>query len=107
MRKNYRYTVCIVFCLIFMTVLSGCDSMSSSNNSDGVAMGDYYKIEDFQAIVIGESTLHNVYEIAPVESMQVTSYGGFCEYPMQDGGCIRIEFYGEDLIVGAIEEISR
>jgi hypothetical protein len=25
---------------------------------------------------------------------------------MQNGGCIRIKFYGKDLIVGAIEEIA-
>ena len=37
--------------------------------------------------------------------MQITSYGGFCKYPMQNGGDIRIKFYGKDLIVGDIEEV--
>ena len=51
-------------------------------------------------------TNKNVYEIAPHESMQVTSYGGFCDYPLKNGGYIRVDFYGKDLIVGAVKEVS-
>ena len=69
-------------------------------------MQDYYTKEDFKSITIGESTYQDVYNIASSESMQMTSYGGFCEYPMQNGGYVRIKFYGKDMIVGAIEEVS-
>ena len=79
--------------------------MSNTIDFNEVSMKDYYQIEDFNSITIGESTYQDVYEIAPVKSMQTASYGGFCEYPMQNGGCIRIKFYGKNLIVGAIEEI--
>ena len=70
-------------------------------------MRDYYKIDDFQSIIIGESTYQDVYKITHSETMQVTSYGGFCECPTQSGGYIRIKFYGKELIVGAIEEIFK
>ena len=66
-----------------------------------------YSIEDFQAITIGESTYREVYEIAPPESLQITSYGAFCYYLRQSGGYICIKFYGKDLIVGSIEEIMK
>ena len=69
-------------------------------------MIDYYEKEDFQSIIIGESTFQDVYKIASEGAIQITSYGGFCEYPMQNGGYIRIKFYGKDMIVGAIEEVS-
>ena len=69
-------------------------------------MKEYYKKEDFQSIVIGESTFNDVYQIAPSESINITSYGGFCEYPMQNGGYVVIKFYGEDLIVAGIEEMK-
>ena len=69
-------------------------------------MKDYYTREDFQSIVIGKSTYQDVYVIAPIETLQITSYGGFCDYPMQNGGYVRIKFYEKNLIVGDIEEIS-
>jgi len=96
----------IVVCIVSMIWFSGCNSTSSTNNFTGESMRDYYKTEDFQSIIIGESTYKDVYQIAPTESMQITSYGGFCQYPMQNGGYVRIKFYGRYLIVGAIEELS-
>jgi len=67
---------------------------------------EYYRIEDFNSIVIGKSSYRDVYNLAPSESMQITSYGGFCEYPKQDGGYIRIKFYGADLVVGSVEDVA-
>ena len=64
----------------------------------------YYVIEDFKSISIGDSSFKDVYEIAPSNSIQITSYGGFCEYPTENGGFIRIKFQGEDLIVISIEK---
>ena len=69
-------------------------------------MKDYYQKEDFQCIIIGKSTYQDVYKIAPTKSMQITSYGGICEYSMENGGRIRIKLYGKKLIVGAIEEVA-
>lgn len=43
----------------------------------------YYSKEDFASIVEGESTYRDVYSIAQLETMQVTSYGGVCEYPTE------------------------
>ena len=67
---------------------------------------EYYAIEDFKAIIIGDSSFKDVYEIAPIDSVQITSYGGFCEYPTENGGCIRIKFRGKELVVISIEEES-
>lgn len=95
----------LVVCLMFIVLFFGCTLESRTNNGNEVFMKKYYKKEDFQSIIIGQSNYHDVYKIASVESMQITSYGGVCEYPMQDGGCVRIKFYGKELIVGAIDEV--
>ena len=107
MQRTKNWTVVIFVCVAFIVLLSGCDSTSNLNDFAGVAMRDYYTIEDFQSITIGESTYQDVCQVVYTESMQITSYGGFCEYPLRNGGCIRIKFYGESLIVGAIQEIER
>ncbi len=67
-------------------------------------MKEYYTKDDFLSISIGNSAFKDVYEIAPVDSLQITSYGGFCEYPTENGRCIRIKFQGKELIVISIEE---
>lgn len=100
MKKMKSWTRFMVVCLGLIVLLSGCGSKLKED-------GDYYKKEDFQSITVGESTLEDVYKIASTEVMQVTSYGGVCEYPMEDGGYIRIKFYGKELIVGEIEEVSQ
>ena len=85
----------IVLVAVFILSLSAC-----GNNQDKT-----YSKEDFQSIIIGESTFKDVYKIAPLGTMNVTSFGGECEYPTENGGIIRVCFYGEDLVVGSIEEI--
>ena len=97
---NYR-AIFILICLTLILLLFGCGSESKEFNE--VAMGDYYDYDDFQSITIGESTYQDVCKVGIPESMQITSYGGFCEYPMQNGDYILIKFYGKDLVVGAIE----
>lgn len=92
-------------CIAFVILFAGCALMPNTMVEDEVSMKKY-SIEDFQSITIGESTYHEVYDIAPVESLHITSYGAFCDYPTQSGGYIRIKFYGKDLVVGAIEEIA-
>ena len=104
-RTNYL-AILIAFCFVLIIFLASCDSTSKTNDFNEVSMREYYKIEDFESITIGESTYQEVYKVAYSESMQITSYGGFCEYPMENGGYVCIKFYGKDLIVGAIEEVS-
>jgi len=50
--------------------------------------------------------IKDVFEIAPIDSMQITSYGGFCILPKKNGGFIRIDFVGNDLIVSNIAEVN-
>ena len=102
MKKN---VICLVVFLSFVVFICGCESTSGSIELSEVSMKDYFAMTDFQFIVIGESTFQDVYEVFPLESMQITSYGGCCEYPMENGGYIRIKFYGQELVVGAIEEV--
>ncbi len=66
-------------------------------------MDNRYCLEDFRTIVPGESTFHDVYEVTSNGVCHVTSYGGYSEYPLKDGGILRIKFYGKDLVVGEIE----
>ena len=87
-----------------MYLLNGCKKIDPPNYLSEVPMYNYYQKEDFKSIIIGKSTYKDVYNIAPTETMQITSYGGVCEYETQTGGCIRIEFYGKELVVGNIEE---
>lgn len=66
----------------------------------------YYTKDDFSAIVIGESTYYDVNDVAPMKEIEITSEGGFCEYPMKHGGSVRITFVGKDLVVHSIEEVE-
>lgn len=90
--------------ILFLALIVGCGTGSRNYNSSEVVMSGYYSIEDFESISIGESTVKDVYNIAPAKTIQVTSYGGFVEYPSRTGGIIRIKFYGKEMIVGSIEE---
>ena len=92
-----RFSTICLLCLIFCV---GCSQSIGSGDS----VKDVYSKEDFLSIVIGKSTYQDIYEIASAQSMQITSYGGFCRYPTKDG-YLQIKFYGKDLIVGEIEEI--
>ena len=105
MKKINAWLIFITICTMGMLFLSGCESNSNNNDFNEVSMKEYYKIEDFQSITIGESTYQDVCKIASSKSIQMTSYGCFCEYPMQSGGYIRIKFYGPDLVVGDIQEV--
>lgn len=75
-------------------------------NSDEIEVSmKYYEKKDFQSIIIGKSTFYDVYKVANTQTMQITSYGGVCDYPMLNGGYIRIKFYGKEMVVGNVEEI--
>ena len=66
----------------------------------------YYDLNDFDSIVIGESSIMDVWLIAPNNMFCVTSYGGCLEYDMKDGGRIIVEFQGPDYVVRNIRIIE-
>lgn len=86
MKRIMNWIIFVSICLVCMAFVFGCRLISSTNDGREVSMKDYYTREDFQSIVIGKSTYQDVYVIAPIETLQITSYGGFCDYPMQNGG---------------------
>ncbi len=98
--------ILMIISFIFVLSLVGCKSKATNNDFSIKSPKNYYTKQDFKSIIIWESTYQDVYDIASSQVMFVTSYGGYCEYPMSDGGCIRIKFYGPDLIVGMIEELK-
>ncbi|MBQ8732518.1 MAG: hypothetical protein IJY82_06795 [Oscillospiraceae bacterium] len=80
--------------LLLPTLFSGCIAKK------------YYTMEDFDSIIIGQSTMKDVFVIAPTKYAVVTSYGSLVEYPMQNGRWIQIRTYGPNGIVFAIEEVD-
>ena len=103
--RGYSRFLCILFFILTLTALSvGCTLRQDSRDIPEASMGNYSK-DDFETIIVVESTYHDVYRIAPVKSLVVTSYGGYCDYPTETDGCIRIKFYGPNLIVGEIEDV--
>ena len=70
----------------------------------------YCTMEDFSSVEIGETTLADLNELfqsLPGETLTATSYGAFCDFPTQNGGYIRIEFHGPDLIAFSVEEFTK
>ncbi len=90
---------CVLYIVVFAVFLVGCSSILLDEEVCEETMTTYYTIDDFSKITINQSTYQDVCAVALPEHMQITSYGGFCEYPMEDGRVIRIEFYGSDLVV--------
>lgn len=82
------------FCNLINSYLNGCWDKTR------------YSINDFDEIIAGESTYYDICIISPKKSMVVTSYGGYCDFPTETGGSIRISFYGPEMVVWKIEEIS-
>lgn len=102
-RNNIIYAVLIALFIAMMLLNTSCEQYSNPNSNAEESMELYYTLDDFQSIIVGESTFQDVYDIAPPISLTTTSYGGFCEYPSADGKYIHIKFYGAEMIVGAIE----
>jgi hypothetical protein len=96
---GFIFIVLISLLLIFVLI-------KSDKKGNIMNMKEYYSMEDFDSIIIKKSTYKDVFEIAPIDSMQITSYGGFCIFPKKDGGYIRIDFVGNDLIVINITEVN-
>lgn len=95
-KRFLRNTIITILCVITIFLCS-CQS----------AEKEYYSLEDFKTVVVEQSTFDDVCEIVTSPGvMQATSYGGFCDYPTKNGTYIRVKFYGTDLVVGSIEEVT-
>ena len=91
---------CFLFCLLII-FLEGC-----SNNKIG-EKSNMYSLDQFDSIIVGESTSRDVRNIVSNETLLVTSFGAVSEYPAADGQYIRIKYTGSDLIVSSIELVDR
>ena len=86
-------------------IVSAIEEVSESINN-AKSEKKYYSMEDFQSVVVGESTDWDVFRIAPSEPFIATSYGALCEFPMEDGRYIQIKFLGSEMIVGSVEVVE-
>lgn len=102
MKRIKKFSRVIVIYIVLIVSFAACNS--SSNIPDKEAEAVYYNINDFQSLIIGESTFKDVYNIAPDFTMYAVSYGALCEYLSDAGGKIYVRLYGKELIVGEIEE---
>ena len=118
--------IVIILSVCFVASLFGCSADSSGKNTNATGNNatqstgnattekqnedisltkEYYTLEDFASIIIGESTFYDVYDLAPnMRFLSGTSYGARCEYPMKDGA-LCIKFSGKDMVVLAVEEV--
>ena len=106
--KSVLISIGFIF-LIVMVMVSCNNSIYNPKNESN----KYYKLTDFDSIIIGESTYFDLCVLAPPHNNTVTSYSyGFaCDYPKEGGGVIRVKLtpQGDDIndfIVFSIEVIE-
>lgn len=66
-------------------------------------------MEDFDFIVIGETTIKDIEEIFPskiTDLLPATSFGTVQDFPMEDGRFIEIKYMGPDMVVFSIEIVD-
>lgn len=93
---NKKITIFILLGVFLFCMIIGCIIVKRYTKQ-------YYTLDDFQSIAVGESTVEDVCKIALVKEFGPTGYGGICEFPMEDGNYILVKFYGSELVVGEIE----
>ena len=100
MRRAKALWIIGFLCACFL-LTAGCKA-----KDDGI----YYELEDFESIVMGQSTLRDVYELVPFDEAWPSAQGLLLRYPTEDGKWIVVKFYnipnggGElDFVVRAIE----
>ncbi len=96
-----RLFLTITVCFICVAMLVGCESEKHPSGKE------YYTISDFDDIIIGESTIDDIYSITSNVPFYASSYGFLIELPKEGGGYIHIKCYGPEGIVGSIEEVSK
>jgi len=94
----------LLTCIMFLFFTMAC-SAEDKRDISTEPTEKYFCLEDFEDIVLDETTLFDMDERYMRGEMMVTSYGGCCDYPTEDGGYIRIKFYGPEMVVGNIEYI--
>ena len=107
--KGILYRCKYVFaCMMLIALITACGQKTNMEPVGEAPMKAFYSMEDFQSLVLSESTLKDLQRIAPAETISVTSYGGVCEYPTENGGKIQVKLHfqpdSEEWIVMAIEE---
>ena len=77
MKKVFRLLTHIAICIILLLDLISCRSKSQ-----------YYTMEDFDFVVIGETTIkdvENIFASKITDSLPATSFGTVQDFPMEDG----------------------
>lgn len=102
--RNYALWVLILIVVAFLLMCLLAKHIVAQQ--DQTENPQFYRVDTFSSIVVGTSTLRDVYEIAPMQELLATSYGALCKYPISDTECLCIKFYGSEMVVGAIEICS-
>lgn len=98
MKKAVGYI--LIACLVLFALLF------VNSDKESIKPTDTYTLEDFDSIVVSESTLEDLNRIAVCDRLYVTSFGGVLEYPTADGHWIRIKIVGENAVVESIEVVE-
>lgn len=69
--------------------------------------GFYYELEDFESIVMGQSTAQDLLNLAPCDLAFPSAQGLLFIYPMEDGKWIVVKFYNNPNGVGELEFVVR
>ena len=85
--------------MLFIYALSGCNIQTSSPKNFKEVTNSYYSLDDFDCIMIGKSTYNDLSDVFGTILVCYTSYGGICEFPMENGNYIQIKFYGSDMVI--------
>lgn len=90
----------LIACLLLCTLLF------FNSDRESIKTTDTYTLEDFDSIVVSESTLEDLNRIAVCDRLYLTSFGGVLEYPTEDGRWIRIKIVGANSVVESVEIVE-
>ena len=63
-------------------------------------------MEDFDFVVIGKTTMNDIFEVVQNDEITTASFGAVQTFPMEDGKFIEIKYMGPDMIVFSIEIVE-
>lgn len=89
--------------MVTVFIMPACNIQKSTLPSSSEVMNNYYSLNDFDWIKIGKSTYKDLSDIFGTTLVCYTSYGGICEFPMENGNYIQIKFYGSEMIIKEIK----
>lgn len=99
--KSLKYFILLVAALVSISLV-GCDWCMKTYNSK-----QFYNENDFDFIIVGETTIHDVYKVAQTQVIYPAWYGSYCDYPLDDGSCIRVKFDYKDVVCGVEEVLDK